>query len=434
MIKHLTLTERRKFVSTFKEVLLWNNWRDFFKYLFQIELNSIVELFIKFLEIVGILKTFSKLYKKTLNPNLICYGSMMGKKFIDNPKYLYLYIRQRQKEKGDCYDNIKYLNLWFTSSKNTYVEMKQKGFNVVYNYSFEAISILRSAKYIITAWTLISDFLSINYNPKSIIVQTWHGHQFKKIGADTSKSYHNYSKQSKFFYIISPSKNINKFLKSGFLVKDDQILLTGLPRNDVLIQSNSKLRKILLKKYKIPNRIKQIILYAPTYRENDLTAKFPISDKNIEELNTYLAENEILLLCKSHIANKIDMFKPSKNIRIMNKYSQTQELIVISDLLITDYSTLYFDFILMDKPAILFPYDYKDYIVYPGLYHNLDDIKIFPIAYTGDQLINLLKSKCYMDETSILRIKEVKEKYWEFSDGNSCERFFSEMFKIKIMK
>jgi len=389
--------------------------------IFSIRFNSLIETIIKFLDFIKLLKSFSKIVSFPVNEKTICFGSMMGKEFIDNPKYLFLYL----------ISNTNYNCYWFTSSKELYKCLKNKGYDVIYNYSLKAIKILRSAKFIITAWGLEADFLPISFSKKSVIVQTWHGSQFKKLIADIGfpleevNMYENY-------YLISPSKNVNKFLISAFQINPNKIILTGFPRNDILYKADENFKKLIKRKYNISEEFAKIILYAPTFREHDLTAKFPLSNEDLNELDKFLRESNTLLINKSHFWNKDVSFGSFKNRLTINKFVDTQELIIISDMLITDYSTIFFDFVLMKKPAILFPYDLEEYLRYPGIYHNLKDIAVGPVVKTGKELIKALKTKS--DWIPNFREKNIKvrNEFWDFQDGKSCERLYKKLFKTHL--
>ncbi len=409
----------------------------FFKNILSRRYNSILEVFLIYLKELDLLMSFSRSFISSVNRKIVCFGSMNGMGFIDNPKYLFLYLKS----------NINYDSYWFTSSRDLYNSLKKKGYNVIFNYSFKAMKILRSAGYIITGWGLPGDFLPISYSKKSIIIRTWHGHQFKNLKVNKGKSIEeinlNYEDiisqwekgifkgDSRYDYMISPGKNVNKFLVTAFLLDPSKIIITGLPRNDILFQINENLKDNLKEKYNISSQFKRIFLYAPTFRDNYKLVKFPLYKEEFKELNEFLKDTDTVLICKSHFADTEDFIKSSENIVIMDKFIDMQELIIISDLLITDYSTVYFDFILVKKPVILFPYDLDDYIKYPNIYFKLEDIAVGPIVKNGKELITGLKTFSNWLPQCKKRIVEIRNKYWDYHNGKSCERFFNKLFTFK---
>ena len=397
----------------------------FIKNIFNHDYNSIIEIFLRVLNKLNLLKPFSKLYNTPINKKIICFGSMMGKEFIDNPKYLFLYLIS--KSNYHCY--------WFTSSRNVFNRLKENGYSVVFNYSFKAIKILNKAGYLIFGWGL-GDFIRISFSKDTVKILTWHGHQFKRLDTDWKHLPENERKKifrdyGKNFYMISPSKSVNKFISSAFQIESNKIFVTGLPRNDIFFQVDEKFIESIKKKYNISKKFKRIILYAPTFRNQQLIAEFPLNEEDFKDLNNFLKVTNTLLICKAHFANKVILFKNSNNVKVIEKFVDIQELVIISDILITDYSTIYFDFILMQKPAILFTYDLEQYIKYPGIYHKLEDIAIGPIVKNGKELVNSLKTSSNWIPKFKNRIIEVRNKYWDYHDGNSCERFFNK-FNLKL--
>ncbi|WP_371803554.1 CDP-glycerol glycerophosphotransferase family protein [Candidatus Lokiarchaeum ossiferum] len=378
------------------------------------ENDLIIEYFLKILKKINLLKSFSNLFSDKLNPKIISFGSMNGNMFIDNPMHLFLYIKNQDTD-FNCF--------WFTRSRKVFQELSNKGYAVIYHYSLRAIKVLKASKFLITGWSVNSDFLPIKFSKQTNIIQTWHGSQFKKVLNDTGRPFKEVLEYSNQYYMISPGKNITPFINSAFQVQLSHIFVTGLPRNDYLFNSSDYLIQDLRQKYHIPKNIERIILYAPTYRKTNYTATFPLSIEEKNKLNLWLEQNNTVLLCKSHFANKIEIFGESKNIYRIDKYTQTQELILISDVLITDYSTLFFDFILIDKPVILFPYDYKEYLINPGIYFDLEEIAVGPVAYTNDHLLSAITSMGDWMGQYVDPINNIRNKYWDYVDGNACERF-----------
>jgi len=394
--------------------MTFKKFKEFLYNIFNRECNSIIEAFLRFLNHTNLLKSFSKIFNSLTTKNIICFGSMMGKEFIDNPKYLFLYLKSHSN----------YNPYWFTSSRKVYNDLKKKGYSVIYNYSFKAIKILKRAGYIIAAWGINIDFIPISFSKDSIIIHTWHGHQFKKILADIGEPIEN---PEIYNYLISPSKTINKYLVSAFQINPNKIIITGLPRNDILFGAEKDFKAKIKRKYNISDKFNRIILYAPTFREEQLSAKFPFNKNELKELNKFLEENNILLICKSHFANRLVLFKNTDYIMVIDKFEDIQELVIISDVLITDYSTIYFDFILMQKPAILFPYDIDEYTKFPGLYHSFDAIAVGPVVKNSTELVNSLKTLSEWIPKSKDKIIEIRNKYWDYHNGNSCERFFKKI-------
>jgi CDP-glycerol glycerophosphotransferase len=119
-----------------------------------------------------------------------------------------------------------------------------------------------------------------------------------------------------------------------------------------------------------------------------------------------------------------------ENIRLVDKGSDVQELLLISDLLITDYSSVIFDYLLRMKPILIFAYDYEEYLKKTGMYYNLQKIAPGPILYNADELINAIKNIEEVDVEYSKKRKEIRDKFNKYLDGKSAERILN-YFKIE---
>ncbi len=228
------------------------------------------------------------------------------------------------------------------------------------------------------------------------------------------KSY-TYSKWAEFFnlklkfnqyvdYIITPTggKREHKILSEAFKLSPKKILALGYPKLDYLFDKDEEFILNLKKSYNIPDKIDKIILYCPTYRE-DFTLDFAFNNEQLGKLNELLRDKNILFLIKAHMYVKNINFKSYANIEIVSKTAEIEELYLITDILITDYSSTMFDFSLLNRPILLYPYDLKEYLIQVGLYYKLEEIAPGPIFFKADDLINGIKNIDQVD-------KEFKEK------------------------
>ena len=208
----------------------------------------------------------------------------------------------------------------------------------------------------------------IKKRKKQFYIQTWHGALgFKRIEKDSvellSKEYVKYAQND--------SKNIDLLLTNckwqedyfkKYFWYDGKILVEGLPRNDVLfdIESNKKIIKKFKSNYNIDDNTK-ILLYAPTFRNNKKTDCYNIDyDKLLLTLEKKYNCKWILLM-RFH-PNMSDVFFPNReNIINVSNYPNINELLIVSDMLISDYSSLIFEFSYLYKPIIMYASDIKEY-------------------------------------------------------------------------
>ena len=367
---------------------------------------------------------FSKLFKANVNDNLIALGAANGKAFIGNPKYLYLFLKK----------NTNYKLLWFSKSKDQIKKLKQEGINCVYTYSLDAIRTLRKARAVFVShgW---GDILPIKFPPRTVVIQTWHGGFIKIKGKNPYVTTYINSKWTtltrlkiryyQFFdYVISNSSE--KFqlniASNVFKFPVERIITTGYPRNDILFSNDSNLIKKIKRNYNIPDKIKRIILYAPTYREV-ISTKKPFEKEDLIELNNLCKDTETIFLIKAHINEELINFTDFEYIQLASKNTDIQELLLISDILITDYSSVTCDFLLLKRPILLYTYDYDEYISYRGIYYkNLEEIAPGPLLYTANELIDAIKNISDIFEKYKAKAIDIRDFFNKFNDGNSSER------------
>ncbi len=367
---------------------------------------------------------FSKFFKGNVDDNLIILGGNYSKFFGGNTKYLYKYLKE----------NTDYELFWMSKSLKLNKELEKQGIHTIYAYSLKAIKMLRKARAVfITHGTI--DILPIKYSPRTVHVQTWHGADIKIIGTNPYAAKYIYSKWAKLLrlklrdheyvdYLVSQSKDKRplEILSKAFRYPLERIIPTGYPRNDIFFSKNKNLKEKLKKKYRIPNNINKVILYAPTFRP-ELNAKFPLNKEELIEINRLLLKYNFLFLMKGHIKEKSISFKDLENIKTIGMETDTQEILYITDILITDYSSIYCDFLLLNRPVILFTYDYDKYISERGIYYDhLEEIAPGPLLYTGKELINAIKNISEIDEKYVSKRIELRNYFNAYIDGKSSER------------
>jgi CDP-glycerol glycerophosphotransferase (TagB/SpsB family) len=367
---------------------------------------------------------FSKLFRANVDDNLIVLGAVNGKAFIGNPKYLYYFLKE----------NTDYKLLWFSKSKELIKELKKKGINCIYTYSLDGIRILRKARAVFVShgW---GDILPIKFPPRTVVVQTWHGGFIKIKGKHPYVTKYINSKWAtltrlkiryyQFFdYVISASseKILINITSNVFKFPVERIIITGYPRNDILFLKDPKLIKKLKKNYNIPDNIKRIILYAPTFREI-IPTKEPFENGDLTKLNKLCKETDTIFLIKAHIKEKLINFKNLENIKLASKHADIQELLLISDILVSDYSSVLCDYLLLNRPILLYTYDYDQYISHRGIYYKyLEEIAPGPLLYTASELIDAIRNIKEIYKKYELKSLNIRDFFNKYKDGESSER------------
>lgn len=337
-----------------------------------------------------------------VDDKLIVFDCFNGRNYADSPRALYLEMISDKK-----YKDFKYV--WFfkdIDANKKYFRNHKKTF-LVKDRSKEAYRYFASAKYVIVNAVLHEE---IKKKKGQVFVQCWHGTPLKKLRCDIEYE-SNLLKSKKeikrtndidvkrFDYFISPSKFCTEKFISAFnlkeLKKEDILIETGYPRNDILFKYSKKDVDSVKKELKIPNN-KKVILYAPTFRDNQYKSGTGFSYElglNLDELKEEL-NDEYIILFRTHyyVTNSIDLNKYKEFVYDVSTYNDISDLYIISDLLITDYSSVFFDYANLRRPILFYMYDRKEYR--DKLRDFYFDLKILPgpIVEKEEDLIKNIKN------------------------------------------
>ena len=375
---------------------------------------------------------------KKIDDKLIIFCSFNGKSYSCSPKAIYEYMVRHKK-----YNNFKFVWAFYETDKYTFLE-KNKNTVIVKINSKEYQKYMATAKYWIFNYK-IPDYL---YPKKDqIFVQCWHGTPLKRLGCDLlhfdnvlntmegmKKRYK--IEASKFSYFLSPSKFASeKFISAWNLKeigKEDIIIEKGYPRNDFLFNYTEEDIKKIKHRLGIENDNRKIILYAPTYRSNQHEAGLGYTYKeeiNFEELKEKIGDKYIVLFRPHYfMANVFDFEKYKGFVYDVSEIDDINELYIITDLLITDYSSVFFDFANLKRPMIFYMYDLEHYRDKSnGFYIDLEELpgKITETQEELEQEIERIDKEFKYDE----KYKRFNEKYNYLDDGKASKRVVRRIIK-----
>ncbi|WP_367371031.1 CDP-glycerol glycerophosphotransferase family protein [Pediococcus parvulus] len=338
---------------------------------------------------------FSGFFKK--DPKMIVLGAWWGDKLADNSFYYLKDLLTKDYSKT-------YKFVWIGKSNlKKQVESSFSG-----RVKFCKINSLKSLVFIAKAkYGFVSngtaDLGRFVPNKDMIIIQLWHGFPFKRIGADMRGASNEGNKAFEFYsFYLSTSEVMTTRLLSAFRnygIDRKKIIETGQPRNLALYE-NSELRK----KLNIADN-KRIVTYLPTFRDNsDKTFEFANMDKN---LLLMLEKNNIVVLEKPH-HHKYKKMANEQNTSVIihvDDKVDTQKLLKITDILITDFSSVYADYLYLDRPIVHFLFDGLDYLNNDrGLYEqNFDEEFAGPIVFNIEKVIQLIINKNELEKYSYKR-------------------------------
>lgn len=373
-----------------------------------------------------------------VDEKLIVFASFNGRSYCDSPKALYNYIIN-----DDKYNNYKFIWAFKDIEKHRFLE-KNKNTKLVDINSKEFLKILGKAKYWIFNYK-IQDFIFPKEN--QIFVQCWHGTPLKRLGCDLehfnnamnsiSEIRKRYQMEaSKFSYFISPSKfATEKFISTWDLKridKTDIIIEEGYPRNDFLINYTENDIIKIKQKLNLENINKKIILYAPTYRDNQHSTQigYTYETKVDFDMLQQKLSDEYIILFRAHwlVAQDFNFEKYKDFIIDVSNYDDINELYVISDLLITDYSSVFFDFANLKRPILFYMYDLEDYRDnIRGFYLDIEDLP-GKIINKEEELVKEIKSVTKHFKYSE-KYRQFNEKFNYLDDGQASKRVIEKIFK-----
>ncbi len=322
----------------------------------------------------------------------------------------------------------KWINNVFYMIKNKELLLSEK---IIYIYSFRAIFLLLKAQYIFTdsSASSVSPFFVLFGNFK--IIRLWHWDWFKKINFESEKYMKSIWIIWKFLLkneyknnIIIPVWNeLNRKTMNLAFLWSDIAKITWLPRNDIFFWNNEIIYEKVCKNINL-KQYKKIFIYAPTRRDTESKIK-PFSKDILNKINNYLLNNNYLFIISWHIQTDNIVFTEMSNI-INNSWIDIQELLVVSDVLITDYSSIFVDFLLTNKPIIFYAYDLDSYLTNDReMYFNYEDVVINDtLVKDENDFFNVLKNIDRIKEYDSYKkeYKKIKDFFHKYQNWWYCKR------------
>lgn len=352
-----------------------------------------------------------------LNRNNILIKSYNGDILTCNPKYIFKHLYSRF---GKNLNFVIVSNDKRIESKNIkYVKYKGCKF---YWY------------YLTSKFIVVNDVFEF-YIPKrrkQIYINTWHGGgAYKKVGysltinKDSLKSLY-YKWAHNCSYMISSSQKTTEAFVESFDVSKSKILKIGMPRNDIFFykdlveQANNEVRA----KYKI-NKDELLILYAPTWRDDNRKIINNIANKNVLLSLEKYYNKKVRLMIRAHY--NTSNFLLNENCINVTDYPDMQELLCAADVLITDYSSCMWDFSLLYKPCFIYATDIEQYKQERDFYTPMSTWP-FPIATSANELIyNIIN---FSNDKYIKNVKKHHQSLGSYEDGHACEHVCKLIDKI----
>lgn len=371
------------------------------------------------------------LVKLPMNKKTIVFESFAGKSYSCNPRYIYEYLVNTNQD-------FNFVWIFNESDKDIFGDAKK-----VKRFSWKYYYYLATSKYWVTNTRMPNNLAK---RKETIYLQTWHGTPLKKLAADMKEVYmpgtttekykkNFYNESRNWDYLVSPNQYSTEIFKRAFKY-DQEILEFGYPRNDILCK-NDRGRKENASRIKdkigIP-KDKKVILYAPTWRDDEFyeKGKYRFELKlNLKEMQEKFGDQYVIALRMHYlVADHVNIEGMEKFVYELSKYDDIAELYLISDILITDYSSVFFDYANLRRPILFFTYDISKYrSILRGFYMDFEKEAPGPLLETSDQVINAISNIESIEIEYKEAFNRFYNKFCHLDTGMAAKRISEKVFK-----
>ncbi|HCT0450952.1 TPA: CDP-glycerol glycerophosphotransferase family protein [Staphylococcus pseudintermedius] len=373
---------------------------------------------------------YAQLYHSTsIKPHQILYQVRDGKSITDSPYATFLGLNAHE-----TFSN--YQHIWVVDHPDTLVFYQEK-FKVFQNVSFvikesnEYLKALTESKFLINNATFPAYFTK---KPEQVYINTWHGTPLKHMGFDVKNNLKGSQNTMKNFlasdYMISPNAHTTNIFKHAFKLDglySGEILEIGYPRIDLTINTTANEAREYLAEH-LNLKKNPIILYCPTWRgknvndpENSLLNIF----EEIKLLNQKLP-HQVLVKVHPFVYSKAKEM-PELKPYLVPDFLDTNQLMPAVDLMITDYSSIFFDFLVTDKPIVFYVPDLDKYQNERGVYIDLCALP-GPVADNIQDVITLVSNESYKDADVQEKYAKFKHNFVNYENGSVTERLIESVF------
>lgn len=370
---------------------------------------------------------------KKIQEDMILYETRDGKSIVDSPYSMFLYL-------ATAPEFSHFRHVWVVHKKDEGIEesipaeLREK-VTFVYRQTLEYVDAMLEAKYLISNSTFESFFVK---RPEQIYINTWHGTPLKLMGFDIpGKLSHSQNVLRNFLmadYILSPNPHTTEVFLTSYKLRGiypGEILEGGYPRIDKTIKPNRE--KVFCRLREFNTKIesdKPTILFSPTWKGTDIhNAADDINQMINETMRLVLEFNEeynVLLKVHPYVFSKI-MNEPEIQDYLVSDLVDANEVLGITDVLVTDYSSIFFDYLVSKKPIVFYSWDKDLYSRERGLYISEEELP-GPIAENIEELVSFLKDLENISKVYQNKYHQMAQKMVPYEDGEVTKRYIESIF------
>lgn len=318
----------------------------------------------------GCLRVIIGMHKR--DKNLVVYGGALDL-FIDNAKHLFIYNSENM---PSC------RHVWLSRNEQIIRHIRDIGFEAVNSTTKEGKSLMRNAGMVIYD-NRIDEFSDHTLSQGAIRLELWHGVPCcKRIGKARVNENDPFIIQSKFKYkylmehiygdyVLSTSVISNNIFSAAFELPVENIIISGYPRCRFMFMNIEQISTYIYKyeDYYTQHLFEELkkqtghkkVIYMPTFRDSDpnyITKAFP----NWEEFNRFCIRNNIIFYVKVHRVTPLPQNRDFSNVKFLDSHLDVYPILGLFDILVTDYSSIMYEFALLNKPILLYTFDMEEYI------------------------------------------------------------------------
>lgn len=361
--------------------------------------------------------------------NWIVFESFIGRNCSGQPKYIYEYL---QKNYGG-----KFKYIWVLEDKKTNIDGKCKK---VKRLGLKYYYYMTRSKYWVNNARQPLDYPK---RDSQVMLETWHGTPLKKLFFDMDDVHSDdpnykanvYKQSRQWDYLLSDNPFSTEKFQSCFMYDKEKILEFGYPANDPLYDKNIEEKAQTLKeKIGIPKN-KKVLLYAPTWRDDNAYGDGEYKYESALDFLRLKQEigNEYVLLLRTHywVVDRMELNGLSDFVINVSDYDDITDLYIVSDICMTDYSSVFFDYANLKRPILFFMYDLEKYRdVLRGFYLDIEKDLPGPILKTNDEVLEAIKNIDSVNKDYGTKYEKFYNRFCSIDDGNAAKRVCEKVFGL----
>lgn len=373
--------------------------------------------------------------KLPIKNNTILYESFLGRNYSDSPKAIFNYLLEK--------DSKKWKHVWVLNDKDLVKDEKEfnnKNVKIIKRFGWKYFYYITVSKYFVLnmrqpKWLSKKD--------DQVILSTWHGTPLKRLVFDmenvtsANKNYKKdfYDQSRNWDYLIAANKYSQSIFESAFMYPSEKILTYGYPRNDILKNHSKEYKNQIKDKLGIPTS-KKAILYAPTWRDDEYHSagnyKFNLK-LDLKRMQKEFGDEYVIILRMHYfISDNMDLSGYEGFAFDCSKYNDINDLYIASDMLITDYSSVFFDFANLRKPILFYTYDVEKYqSMLRGFYIDVYNDLPGPLLMSNDDIVESIKNIEEVNNNFKNKYEAFYNEYCNLEDGQATKRVVEKVFEHK---